>query len=166
MKSLLLMRHAKSSWDDPDMTDQVRPLNRRGRRDAPRLGQFLRQQFTPELILCSTAVRARQTRDLVAAAWERPVRTECLEELYHASSSQICAVLRQVTTPSDCILLIGHNPGLADFLSETVGYARKFPTAAVAWLEFAGDCWSEFQPGSRIRLKNAWSPRDLPESAA
>ena len=85
MKTLLLMRHAKSSWDDPDVADHDRPLNKRGKKDAPRMGQWLAEQgLTPEVIVTSTAKRARKTAELVAESCGCQREPIVLPELYHA----------------------------------------------------------------------------------
>src|SRR5262245_29809534 len=111
MATLHLLRHAKSSWDDPALPDHERPLAPRGRRDAKLIADhLLRERIAPELVLCSPALRTRQTLELV-----RPPGTIELEDaLYGASSEELLARLRTVPGSVESVMLIGHNPGLQD----------------------------------------------------
>ena len=115
MKLLTLLRHAKSSWDNPGMADYDRPLNDRGRRDAPFVGQFFQQVgLTPDLIVSSPARRARQTCDLFAqeAGYNTRIRWE--EDIYAASSDALLAVVRSLRDDAGHVLMVGHNPGFED----------------------------------------------------
>lgn len=162
MKTLLILRHAKSSWSDAGLADHQRPLNRRGREAAPRIGRLLRKQrLLPDSIFCSTSTRTRQTCELVAKSWKAVVETQFLDALYHCPANCVFEILQQAADDADRILLIGHNPGLAEFLTATVGFTRKFPTAALAQLTVDLDRWSEFHSQTPIWLENFWRPRDL-----
>jgi phosphohistidine phosphatase len=152
-RTLYLLRHAKSSWDEPAHPDFERPLAPRGRRDvrliAERLSGF---ETVPELVLCSSAVRTRETLELLQPALA-DVRAQFEDELYGASSEALCERLRAVPDEIGSVLLIGHNPGLHDLALAlaTGGRARerleaKFPTAALATL--ACQSWSELRPGA------------------
>src|SRR5688572_5475639 len=114
MKTLLVLRHAKSSWKETALDDHERPLNKRGRRDGPRMGKLIREHgLTPDVIISSDAVRARLTAEAVAAAagYSREIRLE--EALYAASPADILAVLRTATTTTaGTVMIVGHNPGL------------------------------------------------------
>lgn len=145
MPRLVLIRHAKSSWTDPNLTDFERPLNQRGLRDAPEMGQRLAcNGFSPSLVLVSTAVRAQETAaHLLTAAGvdEHKVMTD--PALYGATLGDLLAIVNALDDKDACVAVVGHNPGmsyLAGYLSQTpIG---ELPTAAVVTLDF--DCrWSE-----------------------
>jgi phosphohistidine phosphatase len=162
MKTLLLMRHAKSSWKDDSLDDHERPLNKRGQKSAPKMGRLIfEQNLLPDLILCSTAARARQTCQLVTKEWNRSVPTRFLDELYLCPSERYSALLRQVPDSCQRLLLIGHNPGLVEFLETAAGAVGKFPTGALALLTIDVANWSAIQPQQPLRLQNLWRPRDL-----
>ena|SRR5436190_2043923 len=141
-RTLYLLRHAKSSWDDPTLADHERPLAPRGRRDAKRIAEHLRRLgHEPQLILCSSAVRTRETVELMQPALTvSTVQVE--EELYAASTDGLLARVRLVPDEVTSVMLIGHNPGLQLLAlllaSGGDGLERlreKFPTAALATLE-------------------------------
>ena len=156
-KTVLLLRHAKSSREDPELADFDRPLTGRGRRDAPRMGSWMREAgLKPDLVLCSDAKRARQTwaglsETLGCAA---PVLFE--RGLYMASAKALCRRLQRLAGAVGSVLVIGHNPGLeevAQALADGKGEAlerlqRKFPTAALARLEFEIADWARLEPGT------------------
>lgn len=160
MATLLLMRHAKSSWDDAGCPDHARPLNERGRRDAPRMGRWLvAQGDAPARIVTSSARRARETAELVAAACDPPPPIEVRDDLYHATIEHLAAVLPPLTRPGERLLVIGHNPGLEGLLREWTGESIRLPTAAVARLKVDFD---KATGRWRIRLKELWRPKELP----
>jgi phosphohistidine phosphatase len=155
-KRLFLLRHAKSSWDDPGLDDHERPLAPRGRRAVQILGEHLRDNdIRPVQVLCSTSRRTRETLEGVSPGGETLIEAE----LYHANAAQLLQRLRRVSDDVDSVMVIGHNPTLqiiALRLSQAGGsngdgshlaqIRQKFPTAALATLSF--DCgWSELAPG-------------------
>jgi phosphohistidine phosphatase len=166
---LLLWRHAKSSWKNSHIADHDRPLASRGRRAAEVMADHLAAvNPPPALVLCSTALRARDTleplRDRLPAGTD--VRVE--GDLYGASAVQLLARLRQVDEPAGAVLVVGHNPGLEDLACRlaTVGDAElvarlraKFPTGALATVSFSGP-WEEFGSGP-ARLEAYVVPADL-----
>src|SRR5689334_11594982 len=160
-KQLFLLRHAKSSWDDPSPADHERPLALRGRRRAALMVDHLRaQKITILLVLCPSAQRAVQTLELVAPTGE--VRIE--DQLYGASAGQLIARLRQVPDEHASVMLIGHNPAiqeLAVILAREPGGLgeHKFPTGALATLALPGS-WSELGPGG-ADLTAFVRPKDL-----
>lgn len=153
MKLLTLLRHAKSDWGDPTLADFDRPLNDRGRRDAPLIGQFFQQAgLTPDLLVSSPARRARQTCDLFAQEVGYKKRITWEEAIYMAGSEALLAVVRSLPDEAGHVLLVGHNPGFEDLAGELMGagpgaYSLRLPTAAVAHLALAVDVWREVQPG-------------------
>ncbi len=151
MKRLFLLRHAKSSWDDAGLPDHDRPLAPRGRRAAKLIaGHLAREGIEPELVLCSSSVRTRQTLERIGL--NAPVEIE--DALYAAPASELLARLRAVGSRVDSVMLIGHNPGIQDLALRLAGRGpdldtmrRKFPTAALATLEFDG-AWSDLAPAT------------------
>lgn len=162
MKTLLILRHAKSSWNDPGMRDHDRPLNDRGERDAPRIGLLLRDQgLQPGLILCSTANRARSTAERVVESGGLTCETRLLDELYLASADTYIRVLRNQPSEHDRILVVGHNPGLEDLVERLTDTILSLPTAALVQVEFEIDSWFELPKQSTGRLVAHWEPRRL-----
>src|SRR5437763_250008 len=132
MKTLLLMRHAKSSWKDESLDDYDRPLNKRGKREAPRMGEFLREQnLVPDCIVASSARRAGKTAQCVALAAAFRGEIRLTGELYMASPRKVLEILAQTPETCNTLLLIGHNPGLEELLEQLTGQHRALPTAAV-----------------------------------
>ena len=153
MPTLYLLRHAKSSWADSALADHERPLAPRGRRDGKRIAEHLRrQEIEPELVLCSSAARTRETLELLRPALGgATVVVE--DELYGASSDQLLARIRLVPDEVASVLVIGHNPGLHELAlalaaagDERERLEEKFPTAALATLEPA-EPWDRVAPG-------------------
>jgi phosphohistidine phosphatase len=170
MKTIFLLRHAKSSWREPDLDDHDRPLAGRGRRAAKAMGTHLEERAVrPSLILCSSARRTRETLDrlLPHLGPEPQVRIE--REIYLASRGELLARLRRVDDCEDSVLLIGHNPGIAELARGLVGDGpaetiqrmnRKFPTAAFAAFALPLHRWQELTLGN-TRLTEFTTPRDL-----
>jgi phosphohistidine phosphatase len=151
MRTLYLLRHAKSSWDNPGLLDRDRPLAPRGLRDAKRIAKhFGRLGIRPALVLCSSALRTQETLDLLRPTLaEAAVQVE--EQLYGASSETLLERLRSVPDEVDSVLLIGHNPGLQDLAlvlasrgAKLKRLEAKFPTAAFATLALGQ--WSALGP--------------------
>ena len=153
MHTLFLLRHAKSSWTDPTLPDVERPLAPRGRRDAKRIAEHLRRRgIEPELVLCSTAVRTRETLDLVRPALPTS-KLAHEQELYAASADALLARVRRVPETVESVMVIGHNPGLhqlalvlASTGEELERLEAKFPTAALATLKLTR-AWDEVAAG-------------------
>lgn len=150
MKTLTLLRHAKSSWDDPTLGDFDRPLNPRGRRDAPEMGRRLKARGdAPDLIISSPAKRALATARMVAREIGIP-EDRIVEEpaLYHADARRIMSIVRSLESMAGHLMLVGHNPGFNDFansLAETK--IDNLPTAAIFQVEFDIDDWSKVAAG-------------------
>jgi phosphohistidine phosphatase len=162
-KRLVLLRHAKSSWSEPGLADHDRPLNGRGRRAAPVVGRHLRDAgLVPDLVLCSSAVRARATLAGLGLPEEVDVRIE--DDLYGADPDEIVARLRTVPDHVGSVLVIAHNPGLEELTELLVADARscpdRFPTAAVAELRLPIERWDDLAP-HRAVLASFVTPREL-----
>jgi phosphohistidine phosphatase len=153
VKLLFLLRHAKSSWDDPGLDDHDRPLAPRGRRASALIAEHVkRNRIEPALVLCSSARRTRETLDLVRPGLG-PVEVLVERGLYGASSEELLRRLREVPGEMDSVMLIGHQPAIQELAlhlasegSELERLRAKFPTAALATLSFAGE-WNELREG-------------------
>jgi phosphohistidine phosphatase len=171
MLTLSLFRHAKSNWDDPGLKDFDRPLARRGEAAAPRMGAFMAErQIAPELILCSPALRTRQTLDRVLPYLPGAPTIEYEDGLYLAAASLLLARVRRIAANVRHLMIIGHDPGMHGLALELAGsgdgadmqaLAAKFPTAGLAVLTFAGDDWSQVHSGSG-HLELFMAPKRLP----
>jgi phosphohistidine phosphatase len=118
MKTLLVLRHAKSSWNDPALDDHERPLNKRGRRDAPRMGELLREHgLIPDVVISSDAVRARLTAEAVAGAAGYAGAIVLDPRLYLAGPADILSLLQRVRGKAETVMIVGHNPGLESWSS-------------------------------------------------
>ena len=162
MKTLLILRHGKSDWSHLGVPDDDRPLNKRGRRDAPRIGRLLLdEEMVPDLILTSPARRARETATLVAQACAFDGEIAVWDELYPGDPADHLAVLRRQDDTHRCILLVAHNPGLESLLDLLAGRQRRLPTAALAQVSLAIRRWSELRPGVTGELEGVWEPKGL-----
>lgn len=144
MKTLLLLRHAKSSWSEPGRRDFDRTLNERGLRAAPLVGAFMRERkLQPDIIFCSPAERAKRTASLVveAAGWRVAPRYD--ERIYEADTSRLLEVLAGASAGAGVVLLVGHNPGMGELIARLTGEARRVPTAALACIVLEIENWSE-----------------------
>ena len=156
MKELTLIRHAKSSWDHPELSDFDRPLNRRGLENAAGMGRWLAQSdFAPDLLLTSTAVRALETARILADALELPTGRILQEEaLYHAEREVLLDLLKRADNRIGHLALIGHNPGLTALANELgTEFLDNLPTCGVLTLSFDTPAWSSVitMKGQRVR---------------
>jgi phosphohistidine phosphatase len=159
MKTLLLLRHAKSSWKDSELDDHDRPLSKRGRTEAPAMGRLLREQeLLPDLIVTSTARRCRQTTQRVIDASGYRGPTQFTPELYEADGERLLAFVRGLADAYSRVLLIGHNPGLEELLDPLLGCHTPLPTAALAHLELPIDAWRDLADQIRAKLRRLFKP--------
>ena len=169
-KTLLLLRHAKSSWDEPGLADFDRPLARRGREAAPRIGrEMAKRSWLPDRALVSTARRTRQTWELAAAELPGEVPVSFEDSIYEAPAARILAAIRETPETAATLVVVGHNPGLEDLAvllaspdSDREALARigkKFPTAGLARFPFDGE-WTGIGRGG-ARLTEFMTPREL-----
>ncbi len=170
MPTLLLLRHAKSSWDEPGLDDFDRPLTGRGRKAATRMGaEIAARSWVPTRALVSPAVRTRQTWKLVSAEFEPPVETDIDRRIYLAAPDTLLAILRGIEDAPEKVLLLGHNPGMEELAgllaapkskkAALEAMREKFPTAALARLAFDGK-WADLAPG-KAQLTDFIRPKDL-----
>ncbi|WP_046734537.1 SixA phosphatase family protein [Streptomyces humi] len=158
-RRLVVLRHAKSAWPE-GVPDELRPLAARGRRDAPAAGRALAASgCLPDLAVCSTAVRTRQTWELAAGQWGTPPPVRYDSRVYAAGVPELMEVVRGVPAEVETLLLVGHNPGLeelvlelaGDGLDDTLEQVRvKFPTAAIAVLAWHGTEWTALGPRTAL----------------
>jgi len=161
MKTLLLLRHAKSDWDDPSLPDFDRPLAARGERDAPEIGKALRKRGPlPDLVISSPAARAKATVKAAVKAAKMKLEIQYEEAVYGASSAELVNLIRRLPDASSCAMLVGHNPGFEDLVGRLSGSHEHMPTAAVACIEFQGNSWSDL---SKQEGKLLWllTPKQL-----
>ncbi|WP_136619978.1 MULTISPECIES: SixA phosphatase family protein [Mesorhizobium] len=168
MRQLLLLRHAKSSWNDPGLDDFDRALAERGLMAARLMGRELAaRDWLPELVLVSPALRSRDTWRLVATELPAHPQVVFAKALYDASAADILSQLHQTDPASNSLLVVAHNPGLEDLARQLVGpgseakarkkLEEKFPTSALARFIFESD-WSSL---SSARLTHCLRPKDL-----
>jgi phosphohistidine phosphatase len=149
MKTLYVVRHAKSSWDESGIPDFDRPLSDRGKRDAPRMGKRLKEkQVRPDLMLSSPAKRALSTCKRIAKALGYPaekIKTD--RTLYHADEDEILSVVRKIKDKHDVLMIFGHNPGLTEFVNgmciDNTTSIDNIPTCGVAAFSFDISSWHE-----------------------
>lgn len=162
MKTLLLLRHGKSSWTDTSLSDHDRPLKKRGREAAKRMGQLIRElNLVPDHILTSSATRAIATAQLAATAAKFDGEIEVVPVLYHADPSAFVAITSRVPNRFDRVLIVGHNPGMEDWLDRLTGCVETFPTAALARIELPVDAWLDLSLNTRGTLKGLWRPKEF-----
>jgi len=162
MKTLLLLRHAKSSWKDSDLDDHDRPLNKRGKKDAPKMGRLLRDDnLLPDLIVASSAKRCRKTAEHVIHSSGYRCETRIHGELYEAGAEKLRAFLASLDNSISRVLLIAHNPGMEELLEPLVGAYTPLSTAALAHVELSIDSWCDLAADSRGELIKLWQPREL-----
>jgi phosphohistidine phosphatase len=165
VKTLYLLRHAKSNHDGPALADHERPLSKRGRRAAAAMGRYLAdKRVTPDLVLCSTAVRAIETLARAKAEWPLAAPVDERHSLYLAAAETLLAEVRALDDDASSAMLVGHNPGLSD-LAQALLPARSslpvpFPTGTVAAISFDVKSWRGVAPG-RGRLALLMTPREL-----
>jgi phosphohistidine phosphatase len=164
MKTLLLLRHAKSSRKDTGVRDFDRPLNQRGLKAAPSIGRLIRKRkLQLDLVLSSPAERARQTTQLVVEAAGLKTEARYDERIYEATSARLFEVVSQIDDEANIVMLVGHNPGLEELLEALTGEARSLPTAALACIELNIEKWNKVRAeGAQL----AWlaKPKELKSS--
>ncbi|MCE2414622.1 histidine phosphatase family protein [Candidatus Poribacteria bacterium] len=162
MKTLLILRHAKSSWNYPELSDYDRPLNVRGKRDAPRMGKFLREQkLIPDRVLTSSAKRARKTANKVAKACGYTGKVKKLDAFYDAVVGVYFETLQALPDKYECVMVVGHNPTMEQLVGYLTGQIRRMPTAALAHIELPIQQWETLNLDTAGTLVNLWTPKTL-----
>jgi phosphohistidine phosphatase len=162
MKTLLLLRHAKSSWKDSELDDHDRPLNKRGKNDAPKIGRLLRDEnLLPDLIVASSAKRCRKTAEHVIHSSGYRGEARIYGELYEAGADKLRNFLANLDDSIHRVLLIAHNPGMEELLEPLVGAYTPLSTAALAHVDLKTDSWRDLNADARGDLIKVWQPREL-----
>ena len=165
MRILTLVRHAKSDWKDTSLSDKERPLNRRGERDAPKMGRRLvKHGIRPSLIIASPAVRAWTTAKIIARKISYPAEFLQREEtLYLASLNELLDAVAAQDDGFKSLMVVGHNPGLTDFANFLVpGLTNNLPTAGVVSVQFEGDDWSLYEQAKTELLTYDYPKLSIP----
>ena len=165
MKILTIVRHAKSSWKDTSLSDKKRPLNRRGKRDAPLMGERIHEHgIRPSLIVSSPATRAWTTAKIIATAINYPREFLQKEDtLYLASLNEILDVVVAQDSGFNNLMLVGHNPGMTDFVNFLVpGLTNNLQTAGVVSVQIDQDNWSLYDRPTTELLVHDWPKKELP----
>jgi phosphohistidine phosphatase len=161
MRKLLIMRHAKSSWDNPDISDFDRPLNQRGLQAAPFMGnQIYKNGLIPDLIVSSTAKRAKQTAILVRESAGVETKIEFEEKIYEASPTTLLYVVAELSDKHESVMLVGHNPGMEGFIRILTGEIHQMPTAALAQISLNIEKWNDISINCG-QLELLIRPKDL-----
>jgi phosphohistidine phosphatase len=158
MLTLTLFRHAKSSWDFPELDDFDRPLSKRGESAAPKMADCLaRHDLVPDMVICSASRRTRDTTRLLLSRWQKQPRIAYSQALYHATVPEHLRLVRETPDEVRHLILVGHNPGLEAFALQLIGsgetrqwaaLAGKFPTAAFAVIRFDTEPWTQTRYGT------------------
>ena len=162
MKTLLILRHAKSSWNYPELSDYGRPLNARGKRDAPRMGEFLREQgLIPNRILTSSAKRARKTASKVAKTCGYTGKVKKVDAFYDSVAGVYYETLQALPDKYQRVMVVGHNPTMEQLVRSLTGEFRQMPTAALAHIELPIQRWEALNVDTEGTLVNLWTPKTL-----
>jgi phosphohistidine phosphatase len=159
MKTLLLLRHAKSSWKQAELNDHDRPLNKRGKKEAPKAGRYLKEHdLVPDLILSSTALRAHDTAKAVAEESGYKGQIDLHQDLYLSDTACYLDVLRCLPDEAARVLVVGHNPDMEEFLTLLTDATQHLTTAALAQIDLPITSWQELNEATDGRLQNIWAP--------
>lgn len=163
-RKLILMRHAKSDWADESLSDHDRPLNKRGKRDAPRMASWLASvDCQPDRILCSSSARTCETAALMSEAWMTDPDIQYCKSLYLASPESILAAIRAEAGDAQSVLVLAHNPGMSHIVSVLSNKFRDMPTAAAAVFDVDSD-WVNLLSKQECRLVDFMRPKALEDA--
>ncbi len=163
MKTFLIFRHAKSSWKVVEQADHDRPLNKRGKQDAPRMGRWLRGQgILPELIVSSTANRAKSTALAAADAMGYEGEVELTRSFYLAYPEVYIEWAAQLPNEVETFMVVGHNSGVEELVLGLTNIYERMPTGTIAYLTLPIDDWADFSAETPATLQAIWRPRELP----
>ena len=166
MKTIILLRHAKSSWDSPASSDFQRPLNSRGIRDAPRIGAWIAEQgIRLGWVLCSAATRAQETLAGLQTTLDLGTNITITDDLYLAPPTTAIELISQIDDSVECALVIAHNPGMEALLWGLCGTDNSMPTCALAVIELPIDSWLATDLNCQGTLQHFITPRELPPAS-
>jgi phosphohistidine phosphatase len=163
MRILYLLRHAKSSWNDVGLRDFDRPLKKRGREAAERTGQRIADEtLSNPLVICSPAVRTRETAEIVLGSANLPLEPRFDERIYEASLGELRQIVTEMPDDREVAIMIGHNPGFEELLSFLTDEHRRMPTCALAKIRFGDVSWKDVRAGEGS-LEWFIAPKELPD---
>ena len=161
MKTLLLLRHAKSSWKQSGQPDHERPLNKRGKKEAPKVGKYLKENdLSPDLILSSTARRAHDTAQAVAEGCGFEGQIDLYQDLYLSDTACYLDILRRLPDDARQVLVVGHNPDIEELLTMLTDLSEHMTTAALAVINLPISSWQELSEATDGSLQTLWVPRE------
>lgn len=164
MKTLLLMRHGKSSWKDEDLSDHERPLKKRGQKDSKRIAKELeKNSLIPDIILSSTAVRARETVGILVEKLDYQKQVLFSDELYMGEPQDFINILSKLSNDYNTVLMVGHNPGMEAYLQIIDGEIEALPTGGLGHLVLVLDDWKDITFETMGDLIDFWKPKELRE---
>lgn len=167
MKKLYILRHAKSSWDNPVLADFERPLNERGTKTADFMGKFInKNDFSPDLILSSPAIRAKETANIVKKTADIHADVKFEENIYEASPQTLLKILSELNENLQSVMLVGHNPGLEGLIKLLTGEIQSMPTAGLAIVDLKIEKWKEIKLESGDLQKLVRPKTELTQFAA
>lgn len=162
MKTVLILRHAKSSWRNPSLADIDRPLNKRGKNDAPRMGTLIKEQdIVPDLILSSPALRARKTAKAVSEYSSYEGQIDIVPDFYPGDPYSFLETLASLPEDYKNVMIVAHNPGLEELLYVLAGESARLPTAALAQVELELDSWQDLDEDVDGKMVNLWRVKEL-----
>ncbi len=162
MKTLLLMRHGKSSWKDENLSDHERPLKKRGTKDTKRIAKEIKKNnLEPDLILSSTATRARQTAEIIVDKLDYQEQVIFSDALYMGEPQDFVHLLNTISNDHDTVMIVGHNPGLEALLQILDGEIESLPTAGLGHLVLAIDDWQDLSLDTMGEMVGFWKPKEL-----
>jgi phosphohistidine phosphatase len=162
LKTILILRHAKSSWSNPGLADIDRPLNKRGKRDAPRMGALINEHdIVPDLILSSPARRARKTAQAVSKNCSYDGEIDTVPDFYPGDPYTFIETLMLLPEEYQSVMIVAHNPGLEGLLYVLTGESARMPTSALAQVELPLDTWRDLDDEVEGKLENLWRVKEL-----
>ncbi len=162
MKTLLLMRHAKSSWKDESLADHERPLKKRGKKDAKLIAKVIKKKnLIPDLILSSSAVRTKETVEVLTDALDFDGEIIYSDELYMGEPPDFVNALKDIDNQYETVLIVGHNPGLEAYLQIIDGEIEAVPTGGLGYLVLALEDWKDISMETMGDLIGFWKPKEL-----
>ncbi|MBF0489880.1 MAG: histidine phosphatase family protein [Candidatus Omnitrophica bacterium] len=162
MKTLLLLRHAKSSWDSPELFDFDRPLNKRGLKQAPLMGQFMaKENLLPNLIITSTAKRATETTELLVKHSHYKGNLQTEEKIYQASVETLLKIIKNAPDKTNTLLIIGHNPGLELLAQALIHQSLMLKTCTLVKINLSVKKWKDIEPKEKATLEYIWKADEL-----
>jgi phosphohistidine phosphatase len=165
MKTLILMRHAKSSFKDKTIKDSKRPLSKRGVRNATQMASLMKErELMPQALLASKAERAKQTADIVVQEIGYTGEVQLMDELFMAEADDLIKILRKTPDEVERVMLVGHNPGLESLIPLFTGLVAALPTAGIAYLALPIEHWEDLKKKTHAELLELWRPKELDES--